>query len=74
MKESLSRGRVVALASYTLRTKTGNLRVEDDGHGWGPGEALPPRDVKANAALALCRHAEACERHEREQARGRRAA
>jgi hypothetical protein len=31
MKESLSRGRVLPLVSYTLRTKAGTLRVEDDG-------------------------------------------
>ncbi len=54
MKES----RVVALVSYTLRTKAGTLRVEDDGQRWKPGEGLPPKSVKANAALALCRHAE----------------
>jgi hypothetical protein len=54
MKESPPR--VVALVSYTLRTKAGTLRVEDDGQRWTPGEALPPRDVKANAPLALCRH------------------
>jgi hypothetical protein len=69
MKESPSR--VVALVSYTLRTKTGTLRVEDDGQRWTPGEKFPP---KPNAALALCRHAAACERQEREQPRGRRAA
>jgi hypothetical protein len=73
MKESPSR--VVALVSYTLRTKAGTLRVEDDGQRWTPGEGLPPKGVKANAALALCRNAEACERHEfARAARVRRAA
>lgn len=61
MKES----RVVALVSYTLRTKTGTLRVEDDGRRWTPGEGLPPKGVQPNAALALCRHAKACEEDER---------
>ncbi|MDQ3742882.1 MAG: hypothetical protein M3444_00580 [Acidobacteriota bacterium] len=70
MKES----RVVALTSYTLRTKTGRVRVEDDGQRWRPGEALLPKGVQPNAALALCRHASTCEEYEREQARGRRAA
>jgi hypothetical protein len=57
MKES----RVVALTYYTLRTKTGRVRVEDDGHRWTPGAGLPPKGVRPNAALALCRHASACD-------------
>ncbi|HYY93554.1 MAG TPA: hypothetical protein VE713_03480 [Pyrinomonadaceae bacterium] len=55
MKESPSR--VVALTSYTLRTKAGTLRVEDDGHRWTPGDGLPPKGVQANPALALCARA-----------------
>ena len=43
---------------YTLRTSAGTCLVEDDGRRWTPGEPLP-KGARPNAALALCRNAEA---------------
>jgi hypothetical protein len=45
-------------ALYTLRTGAGVRTAENDGRRWAPAEPLP-QGLQANAALALCRNAEA---------------
>jgi hypothetical protein len=51
---------------HVIITSAGRAEVLDDGQRWIPGEAQP-KDRGPNPLLALCRNAEAHERHVEEE-------